>query len=72
MNGEENVVKILEEKGRIGLVELASLFLPSPPTRVWEEEFDGEECEDCDWEDEEEWERTKSKCIIKDAQYVDG
>ena len=56
MNGEKSVVKMLEEKGRIGLVELAPLFLPSPPIRVWEEEYDGEECEEeCDWEDEEEW-----------------
>lgn len=62
MNEGKNVVKMLEENGRTELVELARLILPSPPIRVWEEEYNGgeceeecdEECEDCDWECEEE------------------
>jgi hypothetical protein len=57
MKVEKNIVKMLEGMGRTELVELASLFLPSPPIRVWEEEFEGEECDDdCEeeeWEDEE-------------------
>lgn len=65
MTCEENIVETLEGRGRMGLVELAGLFLISPPAGVWEEEFDGEEC---DWEDEEKW----SKCKLRNVQYVDG
>jgi len=51
MKGEK-ILKMLEGRKRTELVELASLFLPFPPIRVWEEEFEGEDCED--EEDEEE------------------
>ena len=52
MKDEENAAKMLESKGRMELVELASLFLPPSPIRVWEEEFEGEECDDnCDEEE---------------------
>jgi len=63
MNDEKNIVEVLEERGRIDLTDLASLFLPSPPIRCWEEDFDGEECEeDCDdCEEEEEFEGEERK-----------
>jgi len=58
---EKNIVGLLEERARVGLTDSASLFLPSPPVRCWEENFDGEDCEedwdDCEGEGEEfEWE----------------
>ena len=59
MDGERNFVKMLEGKGRIELVKLAGLFLPSQPVRVWEKESDSEEydeeCENCESGEEEEW-----------------
>lgn len=57
---EKSIVEVLEERGRIDLNDLASLFLPSPPVRCWEEDFDGEECEE-DYEDCEEEEEFESK-----------
>ena len=50
---EMEIVEVLEKLGRMELVELASLFLPSPPVRVWEEEFEVKESEDGDWKNEE-------------------
>lgn len=54
---EKNIVKLFEERREMDLTDLARLFLPSPPNRCWEEEFDGEEtkedCDDCEAKAEE-------------------
>jgi hypothetical protein len=52
---EKTVVETLEGMERTDLVKQASLFLPYPPIRIWEEEFEGEECEEEQLEDEEKW-----------------
>lgn len=50
----ENVLEMLQEIGRIELTDLATIFFPSQPVRLWEENSGGDTCEEDAVEEEAE------------------
>jgi hypothetical protein len=58
-----DVVRILEGKGRVQLVELASLLLQNPAIEIEEEEL-GDEGYDEDCTEDSEWKKCRSRSAI--------